>query len=161
MSSSRAGGARHLLKTIHAYSTGLLIVLTCDVLVLAFSLLTLFQARDLTMRYLVRPGAWLTLRVMGVKIAFHGRDRIPDEPVVMIANHISSYDLFAVCALGLPRTRYFLSTYTYIHLPLTLIGLCTGTFYIRGQEDPESRIHCFQRASRILRRTGDSVFLTP
>ena len=152
---------RHLLKTIYTFSIGFPLFMLMDLLVLVFSILTLFQARDRTMRWLVGPGAWLILRVMGIRVECVGRERLPEQPVVMIGNHLSSYDIFAVTALGLPRTRYFLSTYTYRVLPLTVIALCTRTIYIHGQEHPEKRIQCFQRAEQILRDSGDSVFLTP
>ena len=45
--------------------------------------------------------------------------------------------------------------------PLGLMSWLTGTFFTPPQSMPEKRIRCFQAVERTLRRTGESVFLSP
>jgi 1-acyl-sn-glycerol-3-phosphate acyltransferase len=69
--------------------------------------------------------------------------------------------MFVIIALGLPNSRYFLSGFLRKFLPLWLIGWLIGIFWTALQKYPERRTKIFQNAERVLRRTGESVFLTP
>ena len=44
-------------------------------------------------------------------------------------------------------------------VPMGVLGHIAGTFWTVAQSRPEERVRLFQRADRILRRTGESVFL--
>jgi 1-acyl-sn-glycerol-3-phosphate acyltransferase len=46
-------------------------------------------------------------------------------------------------------------------LPLWFIGWIIGAFWTALQKYPERRTAIFQNAEQVLRRTGESVFLTP
>jgi 1-acyl-sn-glycerol-3-phosphate acyltransferase len=80
---------------------------------------------------------------------------------VYVSNHTSTLDLFVLIALGLPNTRFFLSGYLRKLLPLGLIGYLIGIFWTVPQSFPERRTRIFRRAERVLRRTGESVYLSP
>jgi 1-acyl-sn-glycerol-3-phosphate acyltransferase len=80
---------------------------------------------------------------------------------VFISNHTSTIDVFALVALGLPNARFFLSGYLRKLLPLGMIGYLIGIFWTVPQAFPERRTRIFQRAERVLRRTGESVYLSP
>ena len=64
-------------------------------------------------------------------------------------------------SMGLPRTRFFLKRRFLAVFPIGLIALLLGTFFTPPQTDRRKRVACFSRAERTLRRTGDSVFLSP
>jgi 1-acyl-sn-glycerol-3-phosphate acyltransferase len=80
---------------------------------------------------------------------------------VYVINHTSTLDLFIIVALGLPRTRIFMRGWTRKFLPRWLIAKLIGVFWTVPQERQAERVRIFQRADRILRRTGDSVLLSP
>jgi 1-acyl-sn-glycerol-3-phosphate acyltransferase len=122
---------------------------------------TLFQARRL---YAEVIGKWLgasILRLWGVSYRVHRNGPLPQHQVVYISNHASTIDVFLLIALGLPRTRFFLSGFLRKMLPIGIIGYLTRIFWTVPQEFPAKRRLIFQRADRILRRTGDSVYLSP
>lgn len=85
----------------------------------------------------------------------------PPTQTVYISNHTSSLDLFILVALGLPRTRFFLSGFLRRIVPLGIISSMMGTFFTVPQTRPAERARIFQRADRILRRTRESVYLSP
>ena len=91
----------------------------------------------------------------------HKSGPLPQQQVVYISNHPSTIDIFLLIALGLPRTRFFLGGFLRKMLPIGIIGYLIRIFWTVPQEFPEKRRRIFQRADRILRRTGDSVYLSP
>ena len=91
----------------------------------------------------------------------HGAPPWPSSQTVYVSNHTSTLDLFILVALGLPNTRFFLSGFLRKILPLGIISSMMGTFFTVPQSDPAERARIFARAARILRRTGESVYLSP
>ena len=81
--------------------------------------------------------------------------------MVYVSNHSSTLDLFVLVALGLPRTRFFLSGFLQKFVPLAIVGSLIRVFWTVPQEYPAERRRIFQRAYRILRANGDSVYLSP
>ena len=61
----------------------------------------------------------------------------------------------------MPRTRFFLSGFLRKLVPIGIIGTLIRIFWTVPQEFPERRREIFKRADRILRETGDSVYLSP
>jgi 1-acyl-sn-glycerol-3-phosphate acyltransferase len=123
--------------------------------------LTLFRKRRLYAEGMARWLAETTLRACGVNMVVH-RDRpFPESQVIYLANHTSTLDMYLLLALGLPRTRYFLFGQVRRVVPLGIIAYLMGTFFTPSQSRPEERARCFRRAERVLRRTGDSVYLSP
>jgi 1-acyl-sn-glycerol-3-phosphate acyltransferase len=105
--------------------------------------------------------AQLGVMLCGVRIVEHRTAPLPERQTVYISNHTDSLDLFVITALGLPRARYFLSGFLRKILPLGLIGYLIGVFWTVPYRFPDKRKAIFQRADRILRQTGESVYLTP
>ncbi len=64
-------------------------------------------------------------------------------------------------ALALPNTRFFMKRRFLLVPPLGIMAWLIGTFFTPPQSMPEKRSHCFQAAEHTLRRTGESVFLSP
>ena len=120
---------------------------------------TLFRARRLyawTARHLSRTILWL----YGVEVRVVGGP-FPREQTVYVSNHTSTLDLFVLAALGLPNCRFFLSGFLRKWIPLGVITWMMGTFFTVPQNRPEERRRIFARASDVLRRTGESVYLSP
>jgi 1-acyl-sn-glycerol-3-phosphate acyltransferase len=122
--------------------------------------ITLFRAR----RLYARIAAWLCraiLALYGVRVRLHNERGFPHTQVVYISNHSSSLDLFLLVALGLPNCRFFLSGFLRKLIPLGIISWMMGTFFTVPQEFPDERRRIFTRAGQTLKRTGESVYLSP
>ncbi len=122
---------------------------------------TLFLARRFYAEVIGKAVGASILRLWGVSYRVHRSGPVPQQQVVYISNHPSTIDIFLLIALGLPRTRFFLGGFLRKMLPIGIIGYLVRIFWTVPQEFPEKRRHIFQRADRILRRTGDSVYLSP
>jgi 1-acyl-sn-glycerol-3-phosphate acyltransferase len=101
------------------------------------------------------------LRVYGIRLAMHGRDVIPEGQVVYVSNHTSTIDLFALTALDLPNTRFFMSGFLRWYGPLGVLAMLMGTFFTVPQPFQAERRRRFAAAARALRETGESVYLSP
>jgi 1-acyl-sn-glycerol-3-phosphate acyltransferase len=122
--------------------------------------LTLFRARRFSAAVATRV-ARLVLGIWGIRVIVHQAAPFPRQQTVYISNHTSTLDLFILVALGLPNTRFFLSGFVRKYVPLGIIAYLMGTFFTVPQHRPSHRRRIFQRADRILRRTRESVYLSP
>jgi 1-acyl-sn-glycerol-3-phosphate acyltransferase len=143
-------------------ASGAFVVLTLGSLVmLIVAIPTLGLARRF---YSEVIGRWIgagVLRVAGIRFHVHGAPASPSKQTVYISNHTSTLDVFILIALALPRTRFFLSGFLRKLVPIGIIGTLIRIFWTVPQEFPEKRREIFKRADRILRATGDSVYLSP
>ena len=138
-----------------------LVMMFGALVMLLVAVATLFMARRF---YAEVIGKWLgasILKLWGVSYRVHRNGPPTQQQVVYISNHPSTIDIFLLIALGLPRTRFFLGGFLQKMLPIGIIGYLIRIFWTVPQEFPEKRRRIFQRADRILRRTGDSVYLSP
>ncbi|MBI5444049.1 MAG: 1-acyl-sn-glycerol-3-phosphate acyltransferase [Deltaproteobacteria bacterium] len=128
---------------------------------LGVAAVTLFRKRRFYTEVMAKGLARAILRASGVELVLH-RDRpFPQTQTIYTANHTSTLDAFILLALGLPNTRYFLKGEFRKIVPLGIMTYLMGTFFTPPQSRPDLRVRCFQRAERVLRRTGDSVYLSP
>lgn len=102
----------------------------------------------------------MVLCLWGIRLVVRGSPPSQGQ-VVYISNHTSTIDMFALIALRLPNTRFFLSGYLRKLLPLGLIGYLIGIFWTVPQAFPEKRRRIFSAAAKTLRRSGESVYLSP
>lgn len=143
------------------------VILTLSILTLsailasAISIMTLFNAKHLIHKIIVVPISKIILWIFGISYKIHSGEKFPTTQAVYISNHSSTIDTPILCALDMPNVRYFFSTDTLKYIPITIISCCIGVFYIATQDKPDKRTKIFMYAEKILRQTGDSVFLTP
>ena len=156
-SASRNGRTKAGLRFI----AGMILLTAGATLMLAVALLTLFRQRRLYSERIATPLGRMMLRLFGIRYVVHSRASVPAGQVVYVSNHTSTIDMFVLIALGLPNTRFFLSGFLRKLVPLGIIGYLIGIFWTVPQEYPEQRRRIFQRAARILKRTGESVYLSP
>ncbi len=149
------------LRILGGLAVAFVILVVGSLIVFALGCLTLFQARRFLTEVVVRTMARAGLVCLGVRYSVRGTLPHDEGQYVYISNHSSSLDMLVITSLGLPRTRYFLSGFLQKILPVGLIGHSIGVFWTMSQQFPERRALLFQRAERTLRRTGESVFLTP
>jgi 1-acyl-sn-glycerol-3-phosphate acyltransferase len=123
--------------------------------------LTLFKARRLYAA-IVRVMALAILRLYRIRLVVVPPARFPREQTIYVSNHSSTLDVFVLVALGLPRCRFFLSGFLRRkYIPLGVIAWTLGTFFTVPQDRPDERRRIFANADRVLRRTGESVYLSP
>ena len=141
------------------------------VAMLPLGVVTLFRARRLYARIATLLSRCI-LRLHGVRMRVHQQRlplpggeattaEFPRTQTVYVSNHTSSLDLFILVALGLPNTRFFLSGFLRKWIPLGFIASMMGTFFTVPQDRPDERRRIFTRAGEVLRRTGESVYLSP
>ena len=128
--------------------------------VLLVGMVTLFRARRLYSA-LARSLARAVLLLYGIRLRIVATAPFPRTQTVYISNHTSTLDLFVLVALGLPNCRFFLSGFLRKFVPLGVIAWAMGTFFTVPQDYPDERRRIFRRAAATLRRTGESVYLSP
>ena len=139
----------------------LLLITFAAIAMLAAALLTLFRTRRFYAEVMARHMCLAILRILRVRLVVH-RDRpYPERQTIYVSNHTSALDLFILLALGLPNTRYFMRGKFRLIVPLGIMNYLIGTFFTPSQRYPAKRVRCFRNAERVLRRTGESVYLSP
>lgn len=151
---------RHVICAAKLLITSLLL-LAGSLAILAIALLTGFQLKRFYRERLNAGLSWLILRIWGVRVVVHDRPPEPKEPTIFISNHSSTLDMFVFPVIALPNTRFFMSGWLRRLLPIGIIGYASGVIWTARQWFPERRVAIFQRAEAMLRRTGDSVYLSP
>ncbi|HEX5886616.1 MAG TPA: lysophospholipid acyltransferase family protein [Pyrinomonadaceae bacterium] len=136
-------------------------LLASSFLMLVVATPTLFLARRFYSELIARWMGRTILRIWGINYATHYSEPLPDRQTIYISNHTSTLDVFLLISLGLPRARFFLSGSLRKFPPVLIVGYVTRMFWTVPQEFQEQRRQIFRRADRILRRTGDSVYLSP
>jgi 1-acyl-sn-glycerol-3-phosphate acyltransferase len=142
-----------------AVLSGLLATVVATLL-LPIGAVTLFRARRLYAAVAQRLSLAI-LWLYGVRLQLHAPCQFPSTQTIYVSNHTSTLDLFILVALGLPNCRFFLSGFLRKFIPLGIISSMMGTFFTVPQDRPAERTRIFQRAERILRRTRESVYLSP
>lgn len=127
---------------------------------LPIAVLTLFRTRRVYAA-VAALSARGVLRLWGIRMVVHHEEPWPAGQVVYVSNHPCSLDPFLLAALRMPNVRFFLSQEVQKFVPLGLMARMMGTFFTVRQDRPAERVRIFQRADRILRRTGESVYLSP
>jgi len=122
---------------------------------------TLFVARRFYSEVMARWLGEMALRIWGVRYRVYGEPQPAGIQTIYVSNHSSTLDVFVLVALGLPRTRFFLSGFLKKLPPIGIVGALIRIFWTVPQEYPAKRVEIFQRADRILRETGDAVYLSP
>jgi 1-acyl-sn-glycerol-3-phosphate acyltransferase len=147
------------VKLVLTIAAGIWIsVVAVALLVLGF--VTAFRARRLYSA-IVRGAAVVLLRMYGIRVRVQQDQPFPRTQTIYVSNHTSTLDLFVLVALGLPNCRFFLSGFLRKYVPLGVIAWLLGTFFTVPQDRPAERTRIFMNVERVLRATGESVYLSP
>lgn len=157
MSGDGAGRIACLLRASLAFA----VVTAGAIVMLLIASLTLFRLRRLYAETLAGAIGRLVLGIWGIDVVVHDFVPAPGQQRVYISNHSSTLDVFVLISLSLPDTRFFMSGFLRKILPLGVIGYLIGIIWTVPQEFPEKRTRIFKGAERLLRRTGESVYLSP
>jgi 1-acyl-sn-glycerol-3-phosphate acyltransferase len=149
-------------RVVAQFVAGFSVMTIGSLLALGVSICTLFQCRDFCATYIIAPTARIVLRIGSIQFVVHNPEHLRKQQTVFIANHASTLDVFILTAMALPNTRFFLSGHLRKKFPpLGLLGYLAGVFWTVPQSFPLRRTEIFKRAERVLKRTGESVFLSP
>lgn len=149
------------LRLTALYSATMVILSLGAAAMLIVAMLTLFRARRFYTEVAARALGRTVLWMWGIRMLVHQVEPFPETQTVYISNHTSTIDLFVLISLGLPNARFFLSGFLRKLIPLGVIGYLTGTFWTYPQTESGKRVRCFQHADRTLKRSGESVYLSP
>jgi 1-acyl-sn-glycerol-3-phosphate acyltransferase len=161
--SAAVGDVRSIAAPWRARVLGVVAILIISMTALALlpiGIITAFRTR----RLYSRIAAFAAIRILGlygVHLRVVPRQLFPRAQVIYVSNHSSTLDLFILVALGLPNCRFFLSGFLRKIVPLGAIAWMMGTFFTVPQNRPDERRRIFARAERVLRRTRESVYLSP
>ena len=151
----------HALRAAGVIVSGTLLVTLASVAMLGVRIIALSGGRRFCAEVVGARMSRFLLGLLGVKVVLHEHAPLPEEQCVYTFNHTSTLDTFALLALGLPRTRYFMKRASWVFPPFGMVAWMVGTFFTVPQRFPEKRVRIFQAATAKLRRTGDSVLLSP
>lgn len=152
---------------VESVSTGIRIIASLVLLTLAsfviflVGLLTAFRLRRFYTEVMARWLGQILLRIWNVKTRLHLSQPLSESETIYIGNHPSTLDMFVLIGLGLPNTRYFMSSYLRYFPPLGLIGFTIGIFFAPLQRYPERRVECFRKACQELTLSRECVYLSP
>jgi 1-acyl-sn-glycerol-3-phosphate acyltransferase len=146
-----------LLRMIIAYSGLTFLGL------LSFSLYvcSLGYLKSFNYRYIIPLVSRGLLFLFGIKFVVKNTEMLPKKPVVYMFNHNSFLDVFMVGALGLEKTKNIISIRTAKIIPLLLINLSIGSFYIPFKNEPEKRLHFFKKLTTWLKSSDESILCAP
>lgn len=139
----------------------LMLLAACSIVMLLFTIITLGFFIRKNFVWIMTPCARLILWVWGLRMEVIPKLPAPDRQTVFVFNHTSTIDIFALVALGLPNTRFFLSGFLRQNPAFAIMGYLTGVFWTVKQQYQERRAQIFHNACETLKRTGQSVALSP
>lgn len=149
------------LSLIFKAALGALALTLTSLLMLTVAIVTLFQARRFYSEVMAKGLGRFLLWLSGVEMVVHRDDPELAQQTVYVSNHTSTLDVFVTIAMGLPNTRFFMYGKLRRILPVGIIGYVIGIFWTVDQCFQDRRRKIFQRAAKVLRRTGESVYLSP
>jgi len=149
------------LRVVMTAVIGLAAATLGSMLMLVVAIVTLFQARRFYSEVMAKNLGRFALWLCGVELVVHGDLPAASQQRVYVSNHTSTLDVFVLIAMGLPNTRFFMYGKLRRILPIGIIGYLIGIFWTVDQCYQERRRNIFLRAGRVLKRTGESVYLSP
>jgi 1-acyl-sn-glycerol-3-phosphate acyltransferase len=138
-----------------------LVMTVGSVVMLAVAIPTLGLARRFYSEVIARRLGQAVLALWGIRLSVRHVAPVPTTQCVFISNHTSTLDVFLLIGMPHARMRFFLGGWLRKYPPFAVVGTLIRIFWTVPQEFPERRRQIFARASRVLARTGDSVYLSP
>lgn len=139
--------------------------LTVWILVAVFGttcILLSFLTRGQIVFWLGRLWGIIILKVAGVKLEVRGLERFPaGEPYVLVGNHTSNFDIYAMIpALG-SRYYRFLAKREVLYIPIFGWALWAGGFPLVDRRDNAKARKTMRKLAERMKRTGLSLLAFP
>ena len=117
------------------------------------------HASRLGMRMIYLTMDWL-LRLFRVRITVRGEDILPDEPIVLVSNHLSDFDPMAVLAV-LRRDIIYISKESNFKIPIVGRFIRRTGFLAIDREHPMKAMRTLKRAAEMLQTDRVDVGIYP
>jgi len=161
----RRSPSRRLARKVLLAVATLALLTTAALIMLAIAAVTFFRIRRLYSEILAKRLSRAILTLWGVRVESHQAEPFPQTQTVYMSNHSSTLDMFVLVGAGLPDTRFVgaqdVDGFLRWMLPLGVMSWLMGTLWAPPPSKPAERARWFQRTERLLRRTGESVYLSP
>ena len=157
--------SRRLARKVLLAAGTLSLLTIAAVIMLAIAVVTLFRAGRLYAEVMAKWLSRAILGMWGVRLEVHQDEPFPETQTIYVSNHSSTLDMFVMVALGLPNARFVgaqdVGGFLRWMAPIGVISHVMETLWAPPPSKPADRARWFQRTERLLRRTGNSVYLSP
>ena len=92
---------------------------------------------------------WL-LTLLRVKVVFKGMEKFPDEPFVLVSNHLSNFDPIVVLAKVKGRKIAFVSKESNFKIPVAGVYVHNAGFLAIDRQNAMSAMRTLKRASELM-----------
>ena len=103
---------------------------------------------------------WL-MNFFGIRITWKGRELLPDEPCVIVSNHLSDFDPMVLLALTKKRRIVYISKESNFRLPLAGAYIRGAGFLPIDRENPLRAVRTLGEAGEKMKAYGVDVGIYP
>ena len=132
----------------------MLILFVTGTVSLVLVIISFGYLREFTTQYITKYTSRFILFIMGYRGNYPPVSSYPKRSVFYTFNHNSDLDVLLLTALGLPNTRFLLSERTWVYIPIAIMAIAMGTYYIPEKKHAKRRLKFFIRTTEKLKRNG-------
>jgi 1-acyl-sn-glycerol-3-phosphate acyltransferase len=120
---------------------------------------TLFDGSGRAYAWHARLWARLALKMAGIKVTVIGAENLPNEPVIFMSNHQSSFDILALLA-AMPRQIHWIAKKELFDIPVFGPSMRRGGYIPLDRGDGRKALQSMDEAAAIIRQ-GKCVVMFP
>lgn len=94
---------------------------------------------------------WL-MTLLRVKVRFNGIEKLPDEPFVLVSNHLSNFDPIVILSKIKKRKIAFISKASNFKIPVAGVYVHNAGFLAIDRENAMSALRTLKRAAEMMNR---------
>jgi len=94
---------------------------------------------------------WL-VTLLRIKVRFNGMDKLPDEPFVLVSNHLSNFDPIVVLSKIKKRKIAFISKASNFKIPVAGVYVHNAGFLAIDRENAMNALRTLKRAGEMMNR---------
>jgi len=108
---------------------------------------------------------WLTMdwlmKLFRIRVTVKGGERLPDEPCVIVGNHLSDFDPMTLLAVLRNRNAVFISKPSNFKIPIVGSYIHGAGFVSIDRENGIRAVRTLHGAAETMKKTGVDVVLYP
>ncbi len=109
--------------------------------------------------YFARFWGRLGIKMAGINVTVTGADNLPDDPIIVMSNHASNFDILAMQGY-FPRHLSWIAKKELFKIPVFGYSMKRGGYLPLDRGDGRKALKSIDEASKIIRK-GRSVILFP
>lgn len=122
-------------------------------------LCTLVDSSGKSYAFHARLWARVALLMAAVRVTVHGKEYLPDGPVIFMSNHQSSFDILALLA-AMPCRFYWIAKKELFEIPIFGTSMRRGGYIPLDRGDGRKALRSMDNAAVII-KSGKSVVMFP